>query len=137
MVLPDFRFFAPNPASNDYSLRVWTAPIDAILSERSLVTEIRYDDPLRFGFCWNPKARTQKIFRDQVDGLLVSLRDERKPSETDLPDWCLLSYSYLTCLAVASSQVAAGRLTQFEVVAYSDGTETVLVKSRWHTIGNQ
>lgn len=126
-----------------------------------MVHEIRFDEPARYGFAWNPRAREQKIFRDEVDGLLVALARDRDADDTTLPDWAIVSDTYLTCLAIASEQVrrvmlevsgsqsgqnnyAAGTtgpvalaLVQFEVLSVTADEEGVVLQSRWHSIGTR
>jgi hypothetical protein len=124
-----------------------------------MVHEIRFDEPARYGFAWNPRAREQKIFRDEVDGLLFALTRHRDADDTALPDWVIVSDTYLTCLAIASEQIrpmqlgvsgsqsgpndyAAGTtgpvalaLVQFEVLSVTADVEDVVLQSRWHSVG--
>jgi hypothetical protein len=136
--IPEWRFFAPNPAVHDYLLWIRTRNRDGDLSP--VHTQVLRNSSHGQGF-WNPGGRRHKIMRDLIDSILISNTRYKVSADLksdSLPDWVPLSDPYLLLLSYSQGLAPAevGGHLQFGVVAISQftGSNTQVFISRWHRL---
>jgi hypothetical protein len=138
-LLPDWRFFAPEPGVKDFVVVYrWrtdddTGPLHDIPPHTS--------GALRW--LWNPESRRHKAMFDLTDGLrLMAQRlgdDERRsgPARSGYPDVLILTEPYLVLLNLVSARArqSGPGLVQFGILhrAWPDHEELSFL-SRWHAI---
>ena len=141
-LIPDWRFFAPEPALEDRIL--W-------FRRQSATGEVSGVEPVefrRFGalrWLWNPMIRQYKAVFDLAEGLRPpeekrspkDKKDDTREHSTEVPDAVVLSEPYLGLLNLVTARAAASGpgLVQFGVVLrkWPDRDELVFL-SRWHAI---
>lgn len=131
ILLPEWRFFAPNPAVDDYWIEVFQA-VRAVPDQLSRVevASTPLGDWANWSSVFAPETRMLKMFRDVADAMIMSDRN----GQAELPDWLVASSPYLTCLSIASRLGTPGEMVQFEIVAVENSRRTTLFRSRWHLV---
>jgi hypothetical protein len=137
-LVPDWRFFAPEPAVEDRVL-VYRFKDAADQVGALEVVELPRSGPLRW--LWNPACRRHKALFDLTDGVLrLAGRLPREERETHFADPLVLTEPYLALLNLVSSSLDAPNrgLVQFGVVtrAWPEHDELVFL-SRWHSVGDR
>ena len=127
-LLPDFRFFAPRPASRDICLYVRGLPNSGEWSPWHAV----YSQPKRWWcFLWNPQHRPRKAVFD----LFQELEHFR-----EAPEVWHVSAPYLAFLNVATAEMAKiGEVSrvQFMIACYAgfeEATHDILFLSHAHRV---
>jgi hypothetical protein len=134
-LVPDWRFFAPEPAVEDRvvvyrfkSAADETGPLQTVVLPRTGARR----------WLWNPENRRRKAFFDLTDGLQRLVESLNKGERrSDVPDALMLTEPYLVLLNVVSARRASsdGGLVQFGIIerGWPDHEELVFL-SRWHTL---
>ncbi len=133
-LLPEWRFFAPEPAVYNFSL------FARVQTPGGLITEpTRYPERTlqRVPIAWNPTGRLQKVDRDVMEHLVSTVREATRltPERSSrVPASVQLATSYLLLLRRAAAFGSPGDLVQFGVLRESpDEAEADLIfLSRWH-----
>jgi hypothetical protein len=108
-LLPEWKFFAPNPARGDFHLLYR----DRLPSGLGPFTEIRFLEPRPWWACfWNPQRRSGKALFDAVIGLAHQSKSTPGAVATSTPYLTLLQYISML------PRYNAGTHTQF-LVLYS------------------
>ncbi|WP_039737341.1 hypothetical protein [Saccharomonospora halophila] len=137
LLIPDWRFFAPNPGIHDHHLLLRDRLTDDSLTEFREVSRVRERTLLQA--LWHPHRRAEKTIFDSVAELLryVGQHGEGRRG----PDPSLqLSVPYLTLLAYVTAREhhPDAVRTQF-LIAISGGYETedeptMVFLSEWHAL---
>jgi hypothetical protein len=139
-LLPDWRFFAPEPGVEDFVVVYrCTSASDEIGSLDAL--PLHASGAARW--LWNPGTRRHKALFDLTDGLrrmaarLIEREPRNAPHRSGFPDAVMLTAPYLVLLNLASARVDSpnGGLVQFGIIrrAWPDHEELVFL-SRWHAL---
>jgi hypothetical protein len=134
-VIPDWRFFAPEPAVEDnlvvYRFKSTTGEIGSLET-------VPLPRPGALRSLWNPGDRLHKALWDLTDGVqrLAKEVNGREP-RAGVPDALILAEPYLVLLNTVSTELrhAGPGLVQFGIIqsAWPDHEELVFL-SRWHTL---
>jgi hypothetical protein len=137
-VIPDWRFFAPEPAVEDnvvvYRLKASTGEIGPLQT-------VTLPSAGALRCVWNPEDRRHKALWDLTDGVqgLAKELNGREPGSV-VPDALTVTVPYLALLNTVSAELreAAPGLIQFGIIqsAWPDEEELVFL-SRWHTLDTQ
>jgi hypothetical protein len=139
-LLPDWRFFAPEPGVEDFVV---------VYRSRSAADEVGplvAIPPLTSGALralWNPGTRRHKALFDLTDGVqrmaqrLIARESSCSQPRSGFPDALMLTAPYLVLLSLVSTRVGPGspELVQFGIVhrGWPDHEDLVFL-SRWHSI---
>ena len=123
--VPEWRFFAPDPATFDYRL------IFRVLDHPHDVRTFSFEERNGFYWLWNPGAREQKILRDLADSIQMASSD----ADSDvIPESVILDDAYVLLLNFCSLRSEAGPV-QFGVVRVEPGDgESIAFLSRCHSL---
>ena len=134
-VVPDWRFFAPEPLVEDH-LVVYRSK--SRTAEPGPLVTMALPSAGAMRWLWNPEIRRQKALFDVTDGLHRSadaLID--REGQTEFPDALVLTEPYLVLLNLVSVRrpQPSEELVQFGVVlrTWPDREELVFL-SRWHRV---
>jgi hypothetical protein len=137
-VIPDWRFFAPEPAVEDnlviYRLKSSTGEIGAVET-----VALPRAGALRWA--WNPGDRRHKALWDLTDGVQRTAKklNSDEPG-SDVSDALTVTVPYLGLLNVVSAEFRqpGSALVQFGIIQseWPDHEELVFL-SRWHTLDRQ
>jgi len=135
-MLPEWRFFAPNPPNHDYLLLRRFQDLDGSIHG----TDVTHFRPAgRRRFIWNPEGRRQKMFRDLVEVLqAASSSHENQVEVAPVSDGVQITDPYILLLNYATTRTdhAPGRHVQFGVLRQVPGADPELsILSRWHRTG--
>jgi hypothetical protein len=138
-LLPEWRFFAPNPATHDYELFIRFRAENLGPSEPVIA---RFPPRLARDAVFNPHTRPRKATRDAIERLLldahgVGVSDLQEPTVSIAPDLCGTSTGYAALLREATratperhySHVQFGILLIEGLCPYR-----LLFVSRWHRV---
>lgn len=134
-VIPDWRFFAPEPAVEDnlvfYRFKSPTGEIGPLET-------IALPSAGAMRWLWNPGDRRHKALWDMADGVqgLAKKLNGAEP-ESQVPDALTVTVPYLVLLNTVSAEFrhTGPGLVQFGIIqsGWPDHEELVFL-SRWHTI---
>jgi hypothetical protein len=137
-VIPDWRFFAPEPAVENnrviYRFKTATGEIGPVQT-----VTLPFAGALRC--MWNPADRRHKALWDLTDGVqgLAKKLNGREP-RSGVADALTVTVPYLGLLYTVSAELrqAGPGLVQFGIIqsAWPDHEELVFL-SRWHTLDTQ
>lgn len=134
-LIPDWRFFAPNPAVED---RIVIYRFKSARDEVGPVETLRLSPGGALRWIWNPGTRRHKALFDLTDGL-HRLADKLNNGEErhDFPDALMVTEPYLVLLNLVSTQFPRSKsgLVQFGIIhrGWPDREELAFL-SRWHTL---
>lgn len=134
-VVPDWRFFAPEPAVED-NLIVYR--YKSPTGEIGPLSTVPLSCPGAVRCAWNPEDRRHKALWDLADGVQRVARElnGREP-RSGVPDGLTVSTPYLALLNTVSAELrhAAPGLVQFGIIQseWPDHEELVFL-SRWHRL---
>jgi hypothetical protein len=137
-VIPDWRFFAPEPAVEDNQV------IYRFKSPRGEISAVETVALPRAGALrcvWNPGDRRHKALWDLTDGVqAMAKRLNGGEPGSDVSDALMVTVPYLGLLNVISTELrqAGPGLVQFGIIQseWPDHEELVFL-SRWHTLDRQ
>jgi hypothetical protein len=137
-VIPDWRFFAPEPAVEDnLVIYRWKSSIGEI----GAVETVALPSGGALRWAWNPGDRRHKALWDLTDGIqeMAKKLDGAEPG-SDVSDALTVTVPYLGLLNAISTELrqAGPGLVQFGIIqsAWPDHEELVFV-SRWHALDTQ
>ena len=107
-LVPQWNFFAPNPARHDFHLLFRDQLQDGTMTEWTEVASIAQRP--NWGIVWNPRKRRNKALFDAVTDLAMHVKDSLPAIELSIP--------YLTLLNYVSGlpRFAGARFTQFLIM---------------------
>jgi hypothetical protein len=133
--IPDWRFFAPEPALEDRIVWFRRRSATGALGD---MEAIEFPHVGAFRWLWNPLIRQYKAVFDLAEGLRPRFdKDQKGDHTTELPDSVVLSEPYLALLNLVTARAGASGpgLVQFGIVLRKWPKRDELVfLSRWHTI---
>lgn len=122
--LPEWRFFAPNPATSDFVLfhRQYLGPI----------CWMSFSGRAGWHGLWNPPGRRQKVFRDLVIGLQLAV-EGAEGNDPEVPDAVCESPPYAALLSYCFAQHPKDRFVQFGIACQTvNEPDEIIFVSRWH-----
>lgn len=138
-LVPDWRFFAPEPGVKDFVV-VYRSKTRA--GQLSALKEIAPAPSGALRWLWNPETRRRKALFDLTDSvhLMAERLSKCGPPQLhgSLPDTVTLTAPYLALLNLVSGRVGGSvpRLVQFGIIhrGWPDHEELAFL-SRWHAVG--
>lgn len=133
-LIPDWRFFAPEPAVDDRVVIYRRKSADEI----GPVETVHFPRARALRWIWNPQNRRHKAVLDLSDGVhrLADRLNDGQQSR-DLPDALVLTEPYLVLLNLVTTRLrqSASGLVQFAIIhrGWPDHEELVFL-SRWHAL---
>lgn len=134
-LVPDWRFFAPEPAVDD---RIVVYRFKSAVEDVGPLQLVDLPRTSGLRWLWNPGSRRHKALFDLTDGMLrLAERLNRRDPQPEFADALMVTEPYLMLLNLVSARLGPSGpgLVQFGVIsrAWPDREELIFL-SRWHMV---
>jgi hypothetical protein len=130
-MLPEWRFFAPSPATHDYVVLVRFRGRDTPPGQVALL-----DLPKRTlrSIAFSPSSRLRKVTRDAIDSVLSAAAAGQRGATLEASP----GYETVLALARTRTRLPHGEFMQFMIVIERGSFEPELaLASRWHHLAQR